>query len=270
MGDARWKLVMDQQGVTISSDRFQLTTTGPGGTANGLDADDAVFGDGDTGQMEAIISELEAMTQRSYGQFCGVSRALEIVGERWSLLIIRNLTVSPKTEADLQRGLPRIPAELQHARIIEERPDAEPVYELTEFGVQLDEILITVGRWGSQLLDNPRPEEIVTTDSLVMAVRSVFLPEAAKGVTASYEVLLGEIVFHAIVDDGTLTVTPGPLPGADMRLEPPVLAFKGLLSGELSAADAISDGTVRITGDPALLERFTEMFHIPGRAPSRY
>src|SRR5262249_58408763 len=136
---AQWKLVMDQQGVTITNDRFELRTTGSQSDFDGdLALDDAALeaalAGAESSQMEAIISELQTMTRRTYGQFCGLSRALEVVGERWSLLIIRDLLVSSRTLTELQRGLPRIPTdllctrlkELEHAGIVGRRVVAEP------------------------------------------------------------------------------------------------------------------------------------------------
>lgn len=278
MGEARWKLVVDQDGMTIASDRFRLTT-GAESVGGDLAMADTAFGSIESGQMEAIIAELESMTQRSYGQFCGLSRALELVGERWSMMIIRDLLVTPKSLAELQRGLPRLPTEvlaarlreLEHADIVEgiSRGD-EVVYDLTEFGGELEDILLRFARWGARLLGNPRDEEIVTTDSLVVALRSTFQPEASRGLRAGYEIRFGEeIVFHARVDNGTLHAAPGSLPGADLIMEPGA-AMKALMTGEITPAEALADGSLRIvSGDPALVYRFAELFQIPGMATAR-
>ncbi|HEY3609911.1 MAG TPA: helix-turn-helix domain-containing protein [Pseudonocardiaceae bacterium] len=274
MAEAKWKLVVDQQGVTISNDRFQLTTTEAQPLEREASLDDVVFGVDGSGQMETIISELEAMTRRTYGQFCGLSRALEVVGERWAMFIVRDLLVSAKSFAELREGLPRITTDILHARLremehsgvvrrkVSPRP-AEPVlYELTEFGAQLDDITLRLGQWGARLLGTPRPEEIVTTSSLIMAMRATFQQQAAAGVLASFELRIGEIVFHLKVADGALQAVAGPLADADLHLEPG-MALKGLMSGEISPADAAAHGVV-YTGDPALLARFTEIFHIVG------
>src|SRR5690349_16667318 len=125
MTEAQWKLVRDQQGVTIASDRFEFRTVPSGEHPAGEDMamDDAALvaalEQAESSQMEAIISELQTMTRRTYGQFCGLSRALEVVGERWSMLIIRDLLVSARTLTELQRGLPRIPTDLLCTRLKE-------------------------------------------------------------------------------------------------------------------------------------------------------
>jgi DNA-binding HxlR family transcriptional regulator len=273
VGDGQWKLSVDQQGVTIASDRFQLTTAGSPITTGEVTVDDPTFALAETSQIEAIVAELESMTRRSYGQYCGLARAMELVGERWTMLIVRDLSVGPKTIAGLQHGLPRIPGntlsarmrELEHTGLVRRRPMPNDAvgYELTEYGSELQQILLGFSRWGAKMLGEPRPDEIVTTDSLVNAMRSVFDPDSAQGVRASYEIRVDdERIFHIRVADGTAHVGPGPLPDADLRLEPG-FALKSLMDGQLSAEEAIANGTVKIVGDPALLQRFTEMFPIP-------
>ncbi|HEX3588095.1 MAG TPA: helix-turn-helix domain-containing protein [Pseudonocardiaceae bacterium] len=272
--------MVDQQGgVTVAGDHFQLTTAGPTAESGALAPDDVVFGLVESAQMETIISELEAMTRRSYGQFCGVSRALEMLGERWSLLIVRDLLVSPKSVADLQAGLPRIPADILAARlrdferagIVTRRAAPQPEdsvrYELTEYGTELDDIILRVGRWGARQLGDPRPEEIVTIDSLIMAMRATFQPEMAKGVHVSYEIRVAGIVYNVRVDDGELAVAAGPLPDADLIFEPG-MTLKALMAREITPDDVIADEDVRLTGDPALVELFARMFRVGPRVSS--
>jgi len=213
------------------------------------------------------------MMKRTYGQFCGVARALEMVGERWALLIVRDLVVGPKRFTDLRRGLPRIPTNVLAARLQEleaagvvrrralPRPAASVVYELTEYGRELEEIVLGLGRWGAQALGERRPGEIVTADSVIVALRTTFHPDAARGLRAGYELHFGEIVIHARVDDGTLQAAEGPLPHADLVLEASA-PLKPMLAGEISPAAAVERGLVRITGEPDLLARFVEVFRI--------
>jgi DNA-binding HxlR family transcriptional regulator len=214
------------------------------------------------------------MAKRAYGQFCGLARAVELLGERWALLVVRDLLVSPKRFTDLRRGLPRIPTnvlsdrlrELEDAGVVHRkvlpRPAGSIVYELTEYGAQLDDIVMRLGRWGAQRLGEPGPDEIITVDSLIMALRSTFRPEAAIGPEVNYELRLGEIVIHVrIADDHRLEVAAGSLPEADLVIETGP-AIKTLMSGELSPAEAIANDSVALTGNPALLTRFVETFRI--------
>src|SRR5688500_14334398 len=109
------------------------------------------------------------MTNRSYGQFCGLARALETVGERWALLLVRDLLAGPRRYSDLRRGLPRIPTnvlaarlrELEDAGVVERqllpRPETGFVYALTALGQELEPALRALGRWGARTLGDPRP-----------------------------------------------------------------------------------------------------------------
>jgi DNA-binding HxlR family transcriptional regulator len=213
------------------------------------------------------------MATRTYGQFCGLAHAMELVGERWGLLVVRDLVLGPKRFTDLRRGLPRIPTNILSARLKEleangvirrrllPRPATGVVYELTGYGKELEDIVLRLGLWGAKSLAEPEPEDIVTTDSLVLALRATFQPDAARGLRASYEVRLGEVAVHARIDHGTLEAGEGALAEADLVIETGP-AFRALLAGELSPADAIESGRVRVTGDPDLLARFVEAFHI--------
>jgi DNA-binding HxlR family transcriptional regulator/putative sterol carrier protein len=214
------------------------------------------------------------MATRGYGQHCGLARALELVGERWALLVVRDLLGGPKRFTDLRRGLPRIPSNVLSARlkelesegIIGRRLQAAPhrgvVYELTPYGRELEDVVLRLGRWGAESLPDPGPDDIVTPDSLVLALRATFRAEAAGELRASYQLRVGEVVVHARVDHGALEVAEGPVADPDLVLEID-LGLRRLLRGELSPNQAIQRGSLRITGNRGLLERFVEIFHIP-------
>jgi len=214
------------------------------------------------------------MSRRSYGQYCGVAYALELVGERWALLVVRDLILGPKRFTDLRRGLPRIPSNVLSARLKEleqagivrrrllPRPSTGIVYELTDYGRGLEDIVLRLGIWGARFLGEPRVEDSINVDSLMLALRATFRPQAARDLQASYELRLGEIVVHARVDKGALEVAEGPLTDADLVLETD-LTIRALMSGELSPSEAVESGKVRLVGKPELLDRFVEVFHIP-------
>ena len=213
------------------------------------------------------------MAKRAYGQYCGFARALEIVGERWGLLIIRDLLVGPKRFTDLRRGLPRIPSnilsdrlkELEDAGVVQRRvlprPAGSIVYELTEHGGDLEDAVLALGRWGARSLGDPRPGEIITVDSVIMAMRTTFRPDAAKDLRASYELRLGDVILNMQIEDGSLRVAEGSLPEADLIIEAGP-AIKTLMAREVTPAEAIANGLVRLTGNAELLGRFVEMFRI--------
>ena len=229
------------------------------------------------------------ISKRTYGSYCGIARALEIVGERWALLVVRDLIQGPKRFTDLRRGLPRIPSNVLSARLKEleaagvicaivavglvktagvicrrllPRPSTGIVYELTEYGRELEDIVLGLGLWGARLLGEPRLDDSVNPDSMMLALRATFRPEAARDLRASYELRLGEIVLHARVDTGRLEVGEGPPPEADLVVETD-LTLRALMCGELSPREAVKTGRVRLTGRPDLLDRFVEVFRIP-------
>jgi DNA-binding HxlR family transcriptional regulator len=213
------------------------------------------------------------MSNRSYGQYCGLARALEMVGERWALLIVRDLLVGPRRFSDLRRGLAKIPSnvlsgrlkELEESGVVRRRLLARPEtgfeYELTEYGRGMEEAVLALGRWGACSLGDPRAGERVTTDSMIMALRTTFQPQAARGVSVSYALHLGDLTIHARIDDGALTVGAGPLADADLIIETGP-ALRGLLAGEISAAAAVQHGDVHLTGERALFDTFLDLFQI--------
>jgi DNA-binding HxlR family transcriptional regulator len=214
------------------------------------------------------------MTTRTYGQYCGLAYALDLVGERWALLIVRDLIMGPKRFGDLNRGLPGIPSNVLSARLKElegngivarrvlPRPDGSVVYELTEYGQELDEIVLRLGLWGARSLSDPRDGEIPTPGALLVALRASFQPSAARKVRATYEVHVGQAVVHARVADGVLETGEGPLPEADLVIAGDS-TLRRFMSGEVTADEALGSGRLAITGDRTLLDRFAELFRLP-------
>lgn len=226
---------------------------------------------------EAVDSPV--MSKRQYGQFCGLVRAVELVGERWALLIVRDLLVAPKRYTDLKRGLPRIPTnvlstrlkELEQAGLVERRvlprPDGSVVYALTEYGADLEDVVLALGRWGARSLGDPGPDEIVTPDSMVMALRSTFRPaQACDQPDTRFELRLGDVVVHARVAGGELETGVGASADPDLVIESGP-AIRALLAGEIDPQDALDDGLVAVTGPEDLLVTFTRLFRIEGARP---
>ncbi|MFY9738189.1 MAG: helix-turn-helix domain-containing protein [Candidatus Cybelea sp.] len=214
-----------------------------------------------------------ATPKRRYGQYCGFARALELIGERWALLIVRDLLIGPKRFSDIQRGLPGIPSnilttrlnELEDSGLVARRALARPgkgvAYELTESGTELENVVLALGRWGAQHLGEARPGESVTEDSVATALRTTFRPEAAGKAKLTYLLRLGEIEVHARIRDGSIAVGRGDVPKPDLVIETGP-ALRALLAREISPAEALKKRLVRVIGDPRLLDRFVQMFRI--------
>lgn len=257
MTESGWKLVMDRDVLTISGDQFQLTADGA-----------------DPTHLDTVVSELQSMTRGTYGQYCGLSRAIEMVGERWGLLIVRDLLFDPKSEAELQAGLPRVSPKLLEMRVKElcysgiirsaDSFDADggQRYELTAYGRELQEVVLAFGRWGAATLATPRPEDIITEDSVMVALQATFLEAAALGVQLSFELHAGPVVVNGVVDDGRLVLRRGPLPGADAVIEPGVTLLP-LMTREMTAAQALAGGQAKYTGREGAFELFVSLFALP-------
>ena len=223
------------------------------------------------------------MASRSYGQYCGLTTAVELIGERWALLIIRDLLVGPRRYTDLKQGLPKIPTnilsvrlkELQDGGVVRRAPLYRTglVYELTPYGQQLEPIVLALGRWGFAQMGEPGPEDIVTPDSLTMALRTAFRPDAAAGLPAAdYELHVGDVVLRIEVAGSELRVAQLGRPAQPVAAlpdgDPDVVfaagpAVRKVVSGELTPTEAIDSGIIRVLrGEATLLERFAQTFHI--------
>jgi DNA-binding HxlR family transcriptional regulator len=211
------------------------------------------------------------MAARDYGQFGGITRALELVGERWALLIVRDLLVGPRRYGELAAGLPRIPSnilaarlkDLQAAGVIRRAPRSRViVYELTPYGRELEPVVLALGAWGFKALDDPRPEQIITPDSMTMDLRSAFQPRVAARLPATaYAARFGGAELFIRVDGADLAVTRGGGP-ADLSFAAGA-GIHRLISGELAVDHALASGVVEVVSGPgALLERFARTFHL--------
>jgi DNA-binding HxlR family transcriptional regulator len=215
------------------------------------------------------------MARRSYGQICGLSRALEIVGERWALLIVRDLIPGPKRFTDLRQGLPRIPTNVLSARLKEleqsgvlqrrilPRPATAVVYELTDYGRQLDDILLRLGLWGAQSMGQPDDDDIYTSSSLMMGMRALYYAAGSPKppVPVSYELRVNGVVIGLTVQDGELGLVDGPQADPDLVIETGH-DLAALLTGRVTPSQALESGSVRVTGDPELLTEFAKTFHV--------
>ncbi len=209
------------------------------------------------------------MTRRGFGQYCGLARALELIGERWTLLVIRELLARPARYTDLVEDLPGIPTnllstrlkELEEAGIVERRvaraPQRGVVYALTPAGEGLEPTVLTLARWGNTQLGEQQPGEFVPPSSLALALRARFRPDAVPGLSASWEIRSAGVVLHAAVSDGQIVTGMGPAPSKpDLVITiaaDEVPTFWAILQ-------AAADGEVEITGQVELLEAFLRAF----------
>ena len=167
---------------------------------------------------------------RTYGDTCGIARALDLVGERWALLVVRELLLGPKRFSDLRAGLPNVSPDVlsQRLRELEQAgllrrgklppPAGSRIYELTERGQALEPVILELGRWGAAAPFPPGDAEL-GVDSMMLALKAVFDPAAAEGLDASYELRLDGQPFRARIAEGRLDVARGTAQGPEVTIE---------------------------------------------------
>jgi DNA-binding HxlR family transcriptional regulator len=205
-------------------------------------------------------------TARTYGEHCAVARALDVVGERWALLVVRELLLGPKRFTDLSAGLPNAKPsvishrlrELEEAGVVRRRKLAPPagawVYELTEDGQDLEPIVIALGNWGARV--PTRPDAVHGSDSLVLALKSRFDPDAAAGLDGRYELRLADDRYRIEVSQGGMTARRGELETPDAVIETDPETLGAVLLGERR----FDEGGVTIAGDRDLATRFLALY----------
>jgi DNA-binding HxlR family transcriptional regulator len=213
---------------------------------------------------------------KRYDQYCPVCHALGLVGERWSLLIVRELLRGPKRYTDLVEGLPGIGTnilaarlrELEEGGIVRKRklppPAASTVYELTEYGRELEEPLYALARWGARSLGPPSPKDDFYEGWGLNAFAALFDPDAARGVTATYVLRVDREAYTVRLDDGRLDVELGAAEDADLDAELDRKTFFRLASGDL---DAVGDAKI-LAGKAQTLERAFRIFNFAPRLPT--
>jgi DNA-binding HxlR family transcriptional regulator len=213
---------------------------------------------------------------KRYDQYCPMLHGLSMIGERWSLPIVRELMHGPKRYTDLAQGLPGIGTnilatrlrELEEFGIVAKRrlppPAASTVYELTPYGRELDEVLFALARWGARSLGPPAPDDVYPEWGL-NALPALFDPEAARGLTETYVLKVEGDTFTARIDDGRLEASMGGAEDADLVVELDLEAFFALTRGTLDPRDALAEGRVRMKGDPDALERCFRVLNLTPR-----
>jgi DNA-binding HxlR family transcriptional regulator/putative sterol carrier protein len=213
-------------------------------------------------------------TMRTYGDGCAIARGLDLVGERWALLVVRELLLGPKRYTDLRQGLPNASpnvlsqrlAELERAGVVRRRklppPSGARVYELTDWGLELEETVMSLGRWAARS-PTPPSDAPIGADSMILALRARFDAAAAHGLRAVYELRLGEDRFRIEVADDEIEVARGDAdrPDATIVTDPDTLA--AVLWNGRPLADARRSGRMTIEGDKAAVRRFVRLFPTP-------
>jgi DNA-binding HxlR family transcriptional regulator len=209
---------------------------------------------------------------KRYAQYCAVARALDLVGERWTLLVVRNLLMGPQRYTDLREALPGIATDLLTARLRSlqdaglirrrrlPRPASAAVYELTEAGWQLGPVVLALARLGVAQLGSPAPDEDVNADALVLLLRASFRAEPDGGRGDSYQLELDGEPYTVGVRDGWVETRRGAAADPIFTLRASARTLAEVLSGAVPAPAAIRDGRLQLDGEAGELDRFVAMF----------
>ncbi|MCG3206735.1 MAG: hypothetical protein FOGNACKC_00334 [Anaerolineae bacterium] len=217
------------------------------------------------------------MSHKSYNQYCGLAYALDIIGERWTILIIRELMTGPRRFTDLMDGLPGISTNLLSERlknlelqeILSRRilppPAGSTVYELTAVGLALEKSLLELGKWGSQFVPpSPDGAALLNVGSYALTLKTFFRPEQAQEVDETYELRIDNEVLQVQIQRGKIDVQQGQALKANVIFQTDMPTYLRLLQRQLQPEVAIAQGLVWIDGDPAALNRFLDLCGLPG------
>jgi DNA-binding HxlR family transcriptional regulator len=210
------------------------------------------------------------MAPRTYGDPCAVARALDLVGERWALLVVRELLLGPKRFTDLRAGIPnakpsvlsRRLRELEDGGVLGRRklgaPTSAWAYELTALGYDLEPVVIALGRWGRRL-----PAQALlphSVDSLVLALKWRFDPDIASGLSGSSELRLANDHYAIDVAAGAIDIRRGQPVSPSFVIETDPETLDRVVFGGRSLADALRSGEIAVEGDEELAASFLGLY----------
>jgi len=232
-------------------------------------------------ELEKITSELKpgppTLPKRLYDDACGMALALELVGERWVPLILRELMFGPRRFGEIKRGLPGVSANVltQRLEALEANgvlirrklppPASVQVYELTEWGYESEAPLAALGRWAVRSpLHDPRLP--LSGASLMMSFRTMLDPVRAAGIDARIAFRIGPDPFTAHLHDGRLDVARAETQDPDLSF---VTEDAALIAAVVYGRQPIDQmeqaGAIKIGGDRALAARFVTLFPLPDK-----
>jgi DNA-binding HxlR family transcriptional regulator len=212
------------------------------------------------------------MKEQRYHQYCALARALDVVGGRWTLLIVRELRLGPRRFTDLVAGLPGISRKLLSDRLRDlERdglitrrdlppPAARQVYELTDEGRDLAAAMDPLIAWGVRRLGEPETGEEFRARWIPVAMLSLADRDAAAGVRETYQYVIGDSAFHFMVDDGSIDVRDGHADDASVVVTTDDETWAEIAFGETTAKKAVASGALRVSGDKKAARRLGKIF----------
>jgi DNA-binding HxlR family transcriptional regulator/putative sterol carrier protein len=212
------------------------------------------------------------MPEHRYQQYCGLARSLDVAGDRWTLLIVRELMPGPRRFTDLIDGLPGISRNLLTERLralerdgIVARPELPPpaarqVYELTDDGRDLGGAMVPLIAWGARRLGDRKPTESFRARWAALAMAAFADREPAKGVSETYQYLVGRSAFHFTVDNGSIQLHDGRAEDPSVVLTTDEETWADIASGKITASSAAATGALTVAGDRQAAKRLGKIF----------
>ena len=225
-------------------------------------------------QLEKVTESRQGGPKRRYDDACGTAHGLELIGERWALLVLRELMLGPKRFSDLKADLPGISANVLTQRLegLEESgllvrkrlppPANAQVYELTEWGYEAEPIVQTLGRWAARSPAH-NPNLPISATSIMLSFRTMYDPGRARALGATIGFRFGSDSFVATAEADELKVTRGDTTGADAVFVGEPTALGGAVYGKVPLDDLAAAGVLKVEGDRAAAERFIAIFELP-------
>jgi DNA-binding HxlR family transcriptional regulator len=212
------------------------------------------------------------MARHRYQQYCALARTLDVAGDRWTLLIVRELTPGPRRFTDLLDGLPGVSRNLlterlralERAGIIARHelppPAARRVYELTDDGRDLAVAMAPLIAWGARRLGERKPGESFRARWPAVAMAGLADREAARGVSESYQYVVGDAAFHFTVDDGSIQLHDGRAQDPAVTVTTDEETWVDIASGKITASSATAAGALTVAGDAEAAKRLRKIF----------
>jgi DNA-binding HxlR family transcriptional regulator len=221
-----------------------------------------------------------AAATRSYAQLCGIATALDVIGDRWTPLVVRDLLLGPLRFGDLAEGLPGIgtntlAARLKHLEasgVVYRRllplPDRGTVYELTTYGRELEPILLALGRWGTKSMGR-LPSDVTSRSRWLVAAMLAFHDERQRiARPTTWELRMTDGAFTVRAEGTSLSVTAGAPDEADLVITARDEHLHRLLTRQLTPTEAVTTEEVTLDGDASALPRLIELFDFPTLDPT--
>lgn len=223
------------------------------------------------------VTKQSLSRSRRYHDACGAAHGLDLVGERWALLVIRELMMGPRRFSDLRKDLCGLSANvltqrlegLEASGVIQRRklppPASVQVYELTDWGYEIEPVFMVLGRWAARSPQHD-PTLPISAVSIMQSFKTMFDPVRALDAKMRLGFVLGEDRMVVTVADGGIDARRGEVEACDVVVRAPAQVVAAAVYGKVPLEALEGEGTMAIEGDRAMFERFVDFFHLPDKA----